>query len=609
MQNFNLPSIQVRFLLLVLSILSGQLLFAQNDYCTFGAQFSALNGSRTTGISSSVADIAQVMENKNCTGAILYITVPGLTGADKISIHQGDSPTNPVLYEAANPTFIRLPRREALFHTLAVPLKINGKFTIRVEGMRGQVRIRKFRQYSARMGFHYFLNGKWERDGNGFIQAAVFASKNRTISSVKSGSWTDPSVWDCNCVPSSGHDIVIKTGHQVVFRNPAANLALESNQFVNVEAGGGLTIASAGHHDLQGILDIVGELNIREHATVEINGSLVLQSTGSLTNQGTLSLPAGKSISGGQLVKNTGTLTLSPSAAGPQISGAATFEAGGMLQTIGSSRPPNGQTWPMITATTITGTFANTDMACMDVAMTNGIAVQGNTSKTSYRDNDGDGFGDPAITSTTCPPPAGYVNNDSDCDDTNASITTGATWYADTDGDGFGDPATTTNSCTQPNGYVANSDDHLPNNGAAYPGAPEVAGNGIDENGNGTVDERILFVDASASGAGTGASASDAITNLQDAITNAAATVSAHPGGVELWVVGGTYTPPSTAGFTLENNVRIYGGFSGIETQRTQRNLAANPTTLSGSATNAIHVINGNGLDESAVLDGFIIEG
>lgn len=45
----------------------------------------------------------------------------------------------------------------------------------------------------------------------------------------------------------------------------------------------------------------------------------------------------------------------------------------------------------------------------------------------SYRDSDDDGAGDPAVTTPTCPPPMGYVDNADDCDDTTELVGPGAT--------------------------------------------------------------------------------------------------------------------------------------------------------------------------------------
>ncbi len=44
------------------------------------------------------------------------------------------------------------------------------------------------------------------------------------VTSIKSGSWHDPSTWDCNCVPNKDHDVEIKNGHTVTVSTGDANL-------------------------------------------------------------------------------------------------------------------------------------------------------------------------------------------------------------------------------------------------------------------------------------------------------------------------------------------------------------------------------------------------
>jgi hypothetical protein len=136
----------------------------------------------------------------------------------------------------------------------------------------------------------------------------------------------------------------------------------------------------------------------------------------------------------------------------------------------------------------------------------------------------------------------------------------------------------------------------------------------------------VFYVNDDASGANTGASWADAFNNLQDALTQAASC----PNVTEIWVAAGTYTPDQGVGYTLgdrshsfvmQNDLAIYGGFPGFPGQEgdfSARNPALVPTRLSGDigmanndADNSFHVIfnNNNGLDDSAILDGFIISG
>jgi RHS repeat-associated protein len=77
-----------------------------------------------------------------------------------------------------------------------------------------------------------------------------------------------------------------------------------------------------------------------------------------------------------------------------------------------------------------------------------------------YRDADKDGFGNPAVSVYYSIIPVGYVTNNDDCDDTNASLNPTTIWYRDADGDGFGNSKAITQSCIQPVGYVRNSSDY-----------------------------------------------------------------------------------------------------------------------------------------------------
>jgi hypothetical protein len=100
---------------------------------------------------------------------------------------------------------------------------------------------------------------------------------------------------------------------------------------------------------------------------------------------------------------------------------------------------------------------------------------------TYYRDNDGDGFGDPisnadstspnpiTICSTDSPPP-GYVSNNTDCDDNDPLINPTTRWYKDADGDGYTDGVNVI-ACIPPSGYVLSAlpGDCNDNNPSIYP--------------------------------------------------------------------------------------------------------------------------------------------
>src|SRR5687768_10736539 len=81
-----------------------------------------------------------------------------------------------------------------------------------------------------------------------------------------------------------------------------------------------------------------------------------------------------------------------------------------------------------------------------------------------YRDKDGDGFGDKFFPVYSPTAPEGFVANNSDCNDDDATITPNITWYRDVDGDGHGTTGITQQACAQPAGYAATSDDCNDNN-------------------------------------------------------------------------------------------------------------------------------------------------
>ncbi|MCL6628241.1 MAG: hypothetical protein K6U00_01400 [Armatimonadetes bacterium] len=76
---------------------------------------------------------------------------------------------------------------------------------------------------------------------------------------------------------------------------------------------------------------------------------------------------------------------------------------------------------------------------------------------------------------------------------------------------------------------------------------------------------------------GPGYSWSDAYHTVQGAINVALA-------GDEIWVAAGTYVEQ----ITLKKDVALYGGFSGVETSREQRNWVANVTVLDGNQVGSV---------------------
>ena len=146
-----------------------------------------------------------------------------------------------------------------------------------------------------------------------------------------------------------------------------------------------------------------------------------------------------------------------------------------------------------------------------------------------------------------------------------------------------------------------------------------------DLNSNGIPDEceRRLYVNAQAPAGGDGLSWETALQTIDDPeVFTAACDCSLL---AEVWVAAGTYTPVAPGGsrdstFRIDGSLIYYGGFAGWESSPAERDIAANPTILSGDLNgddqpgfvnreDNVHTVVVFGNYTSPVIDGFIIEG
>lgn len=118
--------------------------------------------------------------------------------------------------------------------------------------------------------------------------------------------------------------------------------------------------------------------------------------------------------------------------------------------------------------------------------------------------------------------------------------------------------------------------------------------------------EAVCHVNGAAVGANSGASWTDAYTQLQSALNDV--------GCSEIWVAKGIYKPvvPADVGnvtsgeqgtsFAIRAGVAVYGGFFGNEASRAERNPASNVTILSGDLDNNDNGSNGVDADASKIV-------
>lgn len=125
---------------------------------------------------------------------------------------------------------------------------------------------------------------------------------------------------------------------------------------------------------------------------------------------------------------------------------------------------------------------------------------------------------------------------------------------------------------------------------------------------------QIIYV--AEDGTGNGTSWNQPAGDLREVLLNAQS-------GDEIWVAAGTYRPDECSdcdrddrddSFEIPNQVQVYGGFAGTETQRNQRDWVMNETILSGDInqdsqpdSNAFTIVYFDNVDSTTVIDGFTI--
>ncbi|MBI1266546.1 MAG: hypothetical protein GC193_03840 [Cryomorphaceae bacterium] len=122
-------------------------------------------------------------------------------------------------------------------------------------------------------------------------------------------------------------------------------------------------------------------------------------------------------------------------------------------------------------------------------------------------------------------------------------------------------------------------------------------------------DKILIYVNQDATGNNNGKSWANAYTDLQTALNSVECMA-------EIWVAEGLYKPTTTndrdIAFEVPADTKIFGGFDGTETVRTQRNWALNKTIFSGAIGNQtditdnskklIHILDAG---SEVLIDGF----
>ena len=259
------------------------------------------------------------------------------------------------------------------------------------------------------------------------------------------------------------------------------------------------------------------------------------------------------------------------------------------------------------------------------------------TGSVSYADSDGDGYGDGDAMVHACEIPSGFVEDDTDCDDSNGDVHPGATevcddddvdedcdgladnddsstdpsslldFYMDYDQDGYGDANMGTSACEAPTQYGTDSTDCNDTDSAINPAAAEVC-DGVDNNCDLQLDDSQTVSQIS------GTTYTDMSASFQGTSTSPASVTLA--GGDLLFCDGTYYVHMVTTDdlvISASGAVVLDGGGTGTILHSDTDNLVVEASGVSlqnGFATNSIYVgvvgggaINLSGDDTQLTID------